>query len=90
MICIMNGCHAESLGEALPFVVHNGRPDSKQIGAGSKKPSSNIPDRALYRESPADPVLDIRNTLVPKEYFIHILPLITVSIYMTVKKQNSE
>jgi ferredoxin-type protein NapH len=31
MICLMNGCHAESLGIALPLVTHNKKPGSKQI-----------------------------------------------------------
>ncbi|MBN1409205.1 MAG: 4Fe-4S binding protein [Spirochaetales bacterium] len=32
MICLMNGCHAESLGIGLPFIVHDKkRPYSKQI-----------------------------------------------------------
>ncbi|MBN2535351.1 MAG: hypothetical protein JXB88_20910 [Spirochaetales bacterium] len=32
MICLMNGCHAETLGIGLPFIIHNKkRPHSKQI-----------------------------------------------------------
>ena len=39
MICLFNGCHAESMGEALPFIPHNRkRPYSKQV----KKPVKNI------------------------------------------------
>lgn len=37
MVCVMNGCHAETLGEGLPFIVHNRRPDSKQISPGSRR-----------------------------------------------------